>query len=194
MKIIKIFGLLSACTWIVSGASAAPEMGGVPSSRAISPSVSLMEQVRQLVEQNQKLEARVAANERQLTSIASLTQRGDRVEVGSSKVGAWTPLVVPHSNLAKVTIKFATPFEKVPKIFTSIRADYGHWATTGATSIYCASREGFVVLIRYSGTTDVMSPSVANQYKYVVDYVAIGGKKHSRTTNPIWGNNDICKS
>jgi hypothetical protein len=59
-------------------------------------------------------------------------------------------------------------FTSTPLYFTSIGGESGHWASTGATSIYTPTATGFRVYVRYPGIT----PAVANQYGWHLNWSA----------------------
>ena len=59
-----------------------------------------------------------------------------------------------------------------PNYMTSITGSTTHWETTGATSIYKASPNGFRVYVRYDDLRP-LTPSLANSRNFAINWVAL---------------------
>jgi Fungalysin/Thermolysin Propeptide Motif len=66
----------------------------------------------------------------------------------------------------------ASGFTVTPKYFTSLGGDSSHWATTGVTSIYDATKTGFRVYVRWSDGSS-LTPEQANGFKWHVNWYAL---------------------
>lgn len=71
----------------------------------------------------------------------------------------------------------AAGFTQTPVYATSIGGDGQHWGITGASSVYQAINKGFRVYIRWdrtSGTTEEVTPQIANGNKWHINWIATG--------------------
>ena len=66
----------------------------------------------------------------------------------------------------------ASGFTVTPEYFTSIGGESSHWATTGVTSIYNATKTGFRVYVRWSNGSS-LTPAQANGFKWHVNWFAL---------------------
>ena len=63
-------------------------------------------------------------------------------------------------------------FNKTPVILTSIGGIQSHWQATGTSSVYHPTSTSFLVYLRMSDSMQI-SPSFANERKWVVNWVAL---------------------
>jgi hypothetical protein len=63
-------------------------------------------------------------------------------------------------------------FKTTPIYITSLGGNNGHWGTTGATSIYQATPQGFRVYVRWSSGGE-LTPTVANQVGWHINWIAV---------------------
>ena len=68
-------------------------------------------------------------------------------------------------------------FKETPRYFTSLGGDGYHWSTTGATSIYEASPEGFRIYVykdpAFFQKGEKMGPEYANEKRWHINWLAI---------------------
>ena len=64
-------------------------------------------------------------------------------------------------------------FASTPIYITSLGGNGGHWATTGATSIYLPTRTGFRVYVRWANGGS-LTPAIANQNGWHINWIASG--------------------
>ena len=81
----------------------------------------------------------------------------------------------PYGNNIGVYVDVDTTadgFASTPMYFTCLRGKNSHWRTTGATSIYNATRTGFRVYVRWSdGST--LTPAKANDLEWHINWLGI---------------------
>lgn len=83
----------------------------------------------------------------------------------------------------------AAQFTKTPVYVTSIGGDSGHYATTGASSVYSATEKGFRIYIRWANS-GALTPAQANSSKWHINWIAIepfsglGDGTQSSSTTP----------
>jgi hypothetical protein len=97
-----------------------------------------------------------------------------QVASGSTPVGntAWQQ----HSDGESIFLDVDTSssgFENTPIYITSLGGNSGHWATTGATSIYDPTPKGFRVYVRHYSTGGVLTPAGANQLGWHINWIAV---------------------
>lgn len=63
-------------------------------------------------------------------------------------------------------------FKTTPIYITSLGGESGHWGTTGATSIYNPTPQGFRVYVRHS-TGGVLTPAGANRLGWHINWIAV---------------------
>jgi len=63
-------------------------------------------------------------------------------------------------------------FKNTPIYITSLGGDSGHWVTTGATSIYAPTPQGFRIYVRVS-TGGELTPAGANRLKWHINWIAV---------------------
>ena len=67
----------------------------------------------------------------------------------------------------------AAEFCETPQYFTSIGGNSSHWATTGATSIYRATKTGFRVYVRWANGNPITAAQ-ANSFKWHINWLGVG--------------------
>jgi hypothetical protein len=95
-----------------------------------------------------------------------------KIASGKTKPGstAWQ-VYAPNGIFVDVNTsdgKFSTP----PVYITSIGGLGGHWATTGATSIYSATATGFRVYVKWSDGSP-LAPATANANQWHINWVGM---------------------
>lgn len=131
---------------------------------------SILEQLHTLKTQQIAQGEHLKKVDRRLGQLEALFGEQAVVKIGSSE-GGWRQY---KSNLGiYIDVKFDQPFVGgVPRVFTSLRGDNGHWEVKGVTSVYCNTNAGFRVYLRRTGFTT----SYVKKNKYRIDYIAIGGE------------------
>ena len=66
----------------------------------------------------------------------------------------------------------AAGFDTTPLYFTSLGGNVGHWATTGATSIYSPTKKGFRVYVRWVNG-NALTPEYANLHHWHINWYGI---------------------
>ena len=66
----------------------------------------------------------------------------------------------------------AAGFASTPLYFTSMGGKIGHWATTGATSIYSPTKAGFRVYVRWANGNP-LTPEYANEGEWHINWYGI---------------------
>ncbi|SHO58923.1 hypothetical protein [Vibrio quintilis] len=61
----------------------------------------------------------------------------------------------------------------IPTYITSMNGDGGHWEVIGSQAIYSASETGFRVYVRYPSDQKPISPAIANQNNWSINWVAL---------------------
>jgi zinc metalloprotease ZmpB len=66
----------------------------------------------------------------------------------------------------------ACKFTTTPRYFASLGGNSSHWATTGATSIYSPTPNGFRVYVRWSDGS-ALTPAQANSFQWHINWLAV---------------------
>lgn len=86
---------------------------------------------------------------------------------GTTDAGSW----VKYNDQILIDVDTrGCKFTSTPKYFTSISGNSNHWSTTGATSIYSETADGFRVYINKEGG---VSPSYAQDRNWRLNWVAV---------------------
>ena len=109
----------------------------------------------------------------QPTPALSQTVQSPLIARGSTPVGttAWQQYWDGQSIFVDVDTSSAQ-FASTPIYITSLGGNGGHWATTGATSIYLPTPTGFRVYVRWWGGGP-LTPAIANQYGWHINWIAV---------------------
>jgi len=84
-----------------------------------------------------------------------------RIASGQTKPGSTAWQVYSPAGIMVDVNTSAGKFSTVPVYVTSIGGKSGHWATTGATSVYLATATGFRIYVRLSNGA-ALTPAIAN--------------------------------
>jgi hypothetical protein len=63
-------------------------------------------------------------------------------------------------------------FSSIPVYITSIGGNGNHWGTTGATSVYLATKTGFRIYVRWVDYSTI-TPASANQLHWHINWIAM---------------------
>ena len=109
----------------------------------------------------------------QRTLALSQTVQSVLIARGSTPVGntAWQQFPGGEGVFVYVDTSSAG-FKTTPIYITSLGGTNAHWATTGATSIYGPTPQGFTVYVRYS-TGGPLTPAMANGYEWHINWIAV---------------------
>ena len=95
---------------------------------------------------------------------------------GHSEINDWKTYLHDEGVYVDVDTS-AAGFVHTPVYLTSISGDAHHGETSGATSVYQPTRTGFRIYIRWTGPDRSLNAAMAREYKWRVDWVAMGVAK-----------------
>ncbi len=92
---------------------------------------------------------------------------------GSTTPGATNWVKYTNSGIYLDVDTSSAGFTTTPKYFTSIGGTSSQWSTTGATSIYNATKNGFRVYVRWANGAAITAAQ-ANAWNWHIDWLAVG--------------------
>jgi hypothetical protein len=98
-----------------------------------------------------------------------------RIASGRTTPGAtaWQQYAPPANTGVFVDVDTtAGRFSATPVYITSIGGNTSHWATTGATSIYSATANGFRVYVRWANGSP-LTPAQANGFQWHINWIGM---------------------
>jgi len=127
------------------------------------------------IQQNGNLETQIQRFNTLIDKLKNSEGKTLKFACGSTEPGN-TQWEQRHPDVIAVDIDTSSAgFSEEPYYFTSIRGNSGHWATTGATSIYPSENkgwnEGFTIILHF---VREITPAQANECKWHIQWLAVG--------------------
>jgi len=111
--------------------------------------------------------------QRDFTATAAVS--GIAVKIGSGSTTPGSTNWQPYSGTAGIYLDVdtsAAKFTKTPRYIATIGGNSSHWTTTGISSIYNATPNGFRVYLRWSDGS-ALTPAQANSFQWHVNWIGI---------------------
>lgn len=83
------------------------------------------------------------------------------IAVGKTSPDQWEPYSVPGKVILVNVDTSSAKFSKTPIYITSLHGKSNHWSTTGASSVYEATKPGFRIYIRWDNGIEPLTPEYA---------------------------------